>query len=174
MKRKLIKLYDVILCTAFGAGFWPWGPGTMGAVVGVILWWLASLVLPYKALIIATVLAIAVVTVVSIPSINRLERKWGPDPSRVVIDEVVGVWVCLLLVPKPMPWAMPYFTTWYWIIAAFVLFRLLDIFKPLPFIRRMEQLPRGLGVMMDDVVAGIVGALIMACAQLCILEFLVP
>ena len=58
--------------------------------------------------------------------------------------------------------------------AAFVLFRLLDIFKPLPFIRRMEQLPRGLGVMMDDVVAGIVGALIMACAQLCILEFFVP
>jgi len=168
MKEKFIRNYDIVLCTAFGAGFWPWGPGTMGSLVGILLWWLASLVLPHTALVITTAVACVIVTAISIPSINRLERIWGPDPSRVVIDEVVGVWICLTAVPENVAWSQPYFTPWYWVLAAFILFRAFDILKPPP-IRQMEKLPGGLGVMMDDIVAGLAGVVVMISAQLFIL-----
>jgi phosphatidylglycerophosphatase A len=84
---------------------------------------------------------------------NRLEPYWGEDPSRVVVDEMVGVWLSLLAVP---PTERGY---WY-ALAAFVLFRLLDIAKPLG-IRRMERLKGGVGVMMDDVLAGVYGFIIL-------------
>ena len=75
---------------------------------------------------------------------DRLEPYWGEDPSRVVVDEMVGVWIALLAAPAG---SIGYG------VAAFALFRLLDIFKPLG-IRRMESLPGGIGVMMDDILAG--------------------
>ncbi|MGI4884528.1 MAG: phosphatidylglycerophosphatase A family protein [Janthinobacterium lividum] len=75
---------------------------------------------------------------------QRVEAHWGKDNYRVVIDEVAGMWVGLLLVPITGPR----------LLAGLVLFRFFDIVKPL-FIRKMEQLPGGVGVMMDDVLAGL-------------------
>ena len=69
-----------------------------------------------------------------------LEPYWGEDPSRVVVDEMVGVWITLLAAPAGHVW---------YGLAAFVLFRFFDILKPLG-IRRMENLPGGVGVMMDE------------------------
>ncbi|MEC8909441.1 MAG: phosphatidylglycerophosphatase A, partial [Chloroflexota bacterium] len=69
------------------------------------------------------------------------------DPKRAVWDEVAGMWITCLLLPKTLPW----------LAAAFLVFRVLDILKPWP-IRRLEGLPGGLGIMADDVVAGVVGA----------------
>jgi phosphatidylglycerophosphatase A len=68
----------------------------------------------------------------------------GKDSYRVVIDEVAGMWVSLLFVPITTPT----------LVAGLVLFRFFDITKPL-YIRRMEKLPGGVGVMMDDVLAGV-------------------
>ena len=68
----------------------------------------------------------------SIWAANKLETYWGEDPSRVVVDEMVGVWIPLLAVPNDDRWF------WY-VIAAFALFRIFDIAKPLG-IRRMESL----------------------------------
>ena len=76
---------------------------------------------------------------------NKLETYWGEDPSRVVVDEMVGVWIALLAAPSGNVW---------YALGAFALFRLFDIFKPLG-IRRMESFPGGFGVMMDDILAGI-------------------
>lgn len=152
--KQVIDFYDKTLATAFGAGYWPWGPGTMGAAMGVFLWWLASLVLNYQALFFATMAAAVLVTLISVPSINRLEQVWGPDPSRVVIDEVVGVWICLLAVPYQ---AQP---LWPWVLGAFLLFRFFDIVKPLG-VRSMEKLPGGWGVMADDILAGFYGAFVL-------------
>ena len=158
--NKVTDFYDKVLATALGAGYWPWGPGTMGAAVGVLLWWLASLALSPQNLLIATIIAIVFVTLISVPSINRLERQWGEDPSRVVIDEVAGVWVVLLGVPhaalaggSPVP-------LWGWVLSAFILFRFFDIVKPLG-VRKMESLPGGWGVMADDLLAGVYGYIIL-------------
>ena len=69
------------------------------------------------------------------------------DPSRVVIDEWLGVWVAVLFLPKEWPW----------LVAGFALFRLLDILKPIG-IRRLERLHGGIGIMADDAAAGLVAA----------------
>ncbi len=75
---------------------------------------------------------------------QRVEPHWGKDSSRVVIDEVAGMWVSMLLLPVTGPR----------LLVGLVLFRFFDILKPL-FIRDMEKLPGGVGVMMDDVLAGV-------------------
>ena len=81
----------------------------------------------------------------SIPlSAQKLEPEWGHDPSRITVDELVGVWVAMLGVP----------VNWLNLLLAFGLFRLFDIWKPLG-IRKLEKLPGGWGVMVDDVAAGV-------------------
>ena len=74
----------------------------------------------------------------------------------------MGVWICLLAVPNE-PWGATRF--WIYVVMAFALFRLFDIFKPLG-IRKMESLPGGWGVMMDDILSGIYGLIVMmVCRQ---------
>ena len=77
------------------------------------------------------------------------------DASEVVIDELVGQWIALLVVPLD----------WRWWLTAFVLFRLFDVVKPGP-VRTAERLPGGLGVMADDVVAGVLVAILLLVVQL--------
>jgi len=81
---------------------------------------------------------------------DRVEPDWGKDSYRVVIDEVAGMWVSLLFVPITMPR----------LLVGLVLFRFFDITKPL-YIRNMEKLPGGAGVMLDDVLAGIYANVLM-------------
>lgn len=81
---------------------------------------------------------------------KKLEPEWGHDPSRIVVDELVGVWVAMLGVP----------VSWLNLLLAFGLFRLFDIWKPLG-IRKLERLPSGWGVMMDDVAAGVMAGVCM-------------
>ena len=84
---------------------------------------------------------------------QRVEPRWGKDSSRVVIDEVAGMWISMLFVPLTEPY----------LLAGFVLFRFFDIVKPF-FIRDMEKLPGGVGVMMDDVLAGLYANLLLQAA----------
>jgi phosphatidylglycerophosphatase A len=90
----------------------------------------------------ALLLTIAVIAL-GIWSSNKVEPIWGKDHNRVVIDEVAGMFISLLFVPVTMSY----------ILTAFILFRFFDIVKPL-FIRRLESLPGGWGVMADDILAG--------------------
>ena len=144
-------MLPVIIGTGFGSGFWPWGPGTAGALLATLIWIGLSYVFTPLYLLIATLLLIAVFTPLGIWADNRLESYWGEDPSRVVVDEMVGVWIPLL-VATPFVWWEP------WV--AFLLFRFFDIVKPLG-IRRMEDFPGGLGVMLDDILAGVYSAVIL-------------
>lgn len=145
---------DVIIGTAFGAGYWPWGPGTAGAAMGTVVWYLCAMAIPdYRLTLLATALATVIVTLVSIAPINRLEKSWGADPSKVVVDEVVGVWVTLLAVPATMEW--------YYILGAFLLFRLMDITKPLGCRWLDNNIHGGWGVMLDDLLAGVYGAIVL-------------
>ena len=141
----------MLIGTGFGSGFSPVAPGTAGALLAFVVWYVLSFMLSAVALWWLTIALILVFTVAGVWAANRLERVWGEDPSRVVVDEMVGTWIALLAAPAGHLW---------YGLAAFGLFRLFDIWKPLG-IRRMEDLPRGIGVMMDDVLSGVYGLIVL-------------
>lgn len=133
-----------LIGSGFGSGYWPWGPGTAGAALATAIWFACSWVISGTALMALTLVLILVFQVLGIWSANKLEPYWGEDPSRVVVDEMVGVWIALLAAPSGHL---------YYGLAAFVLFRFFDMVKPFG-VRHMEKMGGGKGVMMDDVLAG--------------------
>lgn len=151
------SIFDIAIATGFGSGFWPWGPGTAGAAMATLMWIILSLCVDFTYLQIITAVCVIVFTLASIAPINRLEGKWGEDPSKVVVDEMVGVWICLLAIPSA--------TNWYYIAAAFCLFRILDIIKPLGIRYIDDNIKGGWGVMLDDILAGVYGAIIILIAR---------
>lgn len=154
MTRNKPTTTDIIIGTALGAGYWPWGPGTAGAVAGMLVWIvIAHFVTDHNLLLGITAAISTVATIVSIAPINRLEKYWGEDPSRVVIDEVVGVWIALLAVPETREW--------YFVLLALVLFRFMDITKPLGCRWLDRNIHGGWGVMLDDILAGTYAALVL-------------
>ncbi len=141
------KPLAVAIASVGGAGFFPVGPGTVGSLVGLLCFVFLYYLLPgygYSFHLAMTLLTVLLYFLGQWAS-NEVEEIWGHDPSKVVIDEFVGQWIALLFLPySPVIF-----------VAGFVLFRLFDITKPWP-ISRMEGLPRGTGVMMDDVFAGLI------------------
>lgn len=135
------------IATGFGSGYCPFAPGTAGAALAVILWYIASLFTSSMCLAGITFLCVIVFTWCGIIASSAVEQIWGKDPSKVVIDEMVGVWIPLLAVPDND-------YKYGYALAAFILFRLFDIFKPLG-IRQMENFKGGVGIMMDDILSGI-------------------
>lgn len=141
----------MLIGSGFGSGFSPVAPGTAGALLATLIWFLLAAVIPDCAVWWTTLFLAVLFTPLGVWAANKLEPYWGEDPSRVVVDEMVGVWIVLLAAPVGDAWMG---------LAAFLLFRFFDIYKPLG-IRRMESLPRGIGVMMDDILAGIYGLIVL-------------
>ena len=139
------------IATFFGIGRLRPGPGTYASAVTTALWWLGARGLtPEHQFYVAILLAI-VVTAVGIPAATRVARATGiEDPSFVVIDEVAGQLITLIAAPL----------RWQTLLAGFILFRVFDIIKPTP-LRRLEKIPEGAGIMLDDVGAGIYGFIVM-------------
>lgn len=154
---KNLPFYHQLITTGLGVGFCPFGPGTMGALLAVLVWYVLSLQFGYPNLMYITLGLSVAFTFIGAWSSGIAERYWGEDPSRVVIDEVVGQWITLLAVPAVFHW-------WH-VLAAFLLFRFFDIVKPLG-VRRMEALRGGWGIMADDVLAGIYGAIVLSLINL--------
>lgn len=150
---KNVSTIHKIVATGFGSGYSPIAPGTAGAALAVILWYVASLFISHAYLTGATLLCVIVFTWWGIIASSAVKKIWGEDPSRVVIDEMVGVWIPLLAVPDND-------YKYGYALAAFILFRLFDIFKPLG-IRRMEDFKGGVGIMMDDILSGIYSLIIL-------------
>ena len=148
-------LWAWLTATFFGAGLLKPGPGTYGSIAALLLWLAAAHALhPTRAaLAIGTALAAIAATLIGIPAATIVARESGrEDPGIVVIDEVAGQLFTLILCPPDWPHA----------ILALILFRLFDIFKPWP-IRKLESLPAGTGIMLDDVAAGLFALI---CVQL--------
>jgi phosphatidylglycerophosphatase A len=144
-------LWAWTLSTFFGAGYLKPGPGTYGSVAAVLLWYAAAHIFPPTglSLAIATTLAALIITAVGIPASTIVAREASrKDPGFVVIDEVAGQLFALILLPPD----------WQHAVLALLLFRIFDIFKPWP-IRKLEALPEGTGIMLDDVAAGILALL---------------
>jgi phosphatidylglycerophosphatase A len=144
-------IWATLTATFFGIGRIKPGPGTWGSIATVLLWAAATSQIPLAQRTWATIVAAAVVTLVGIPAATRVARaSGGKDPQFVVIDEVAGQLVALISVPLG----------WKTFLAGLILFRTFDILKPFP-IRRLEQLPEGTGIVVDDLGAGVYALVIM-------------
>jgi phosphatidylglycerophosphatase A len=133
--------------TFFGTGLLKPGPGTWGSLAAAALWYLAARAThpTTTSLAIGTGIAAVAATLIGIAAGSIIEREGGrEDPGFVVIDEVAGQWIALVACPVEIRHAL----------LAFALFRLFDIVKPWPA-RQLERLHGGLGIMMDDVAAGV-------------------
>jgi len=138
--RSVLSLAAQLVATGAGSGYAPFAPGTAGSLVGLLLFWPLSR-LPFAGQVGVTVALFLLGTLAAAHLASRLGIK---DPGIVVVDEVVGQWVSLLLLPlTPLT-----------VVLGFLLFRLLDVLKPWPA-RDFERLPGGWGIMADDVMAGI-------------------
>lgn len=148
-----MKFLARLISTGLGIGYSPIAPGTMGALVIAILYWFAPpITLPVLlgVILILTMLGIPCATITEREMIRLVGDERGEDPSIVIIDEIIGMLVTLIAIPK----------TGKLLLLAFLLFRFFDIVKPFP-IRKVEQLPEGWGIVFDDVVAGIYANLVL-------------
>jgi phosphatidylglycerophosphatase A len=138
------------LATWFGCGYFPLGPGTAGALAAVLIaaalhfWWGLG-----RLTLLGLVLALLFPAILASTRTARLLGQ--EDPGLVVVDEVLGQWVTLLGAVN---------VNWKALLAGFIFFRIFDIWKPWP-LRKLERLPEGIGIVADDLAAGIYGALIL-------------
>ena len=136
-----------LLAFGFGAGLSPKAPGTMGTIVAVLIYLLLPSMPPiiYAGLVLLSF-------VFGIWICGKTAEDLGVhDHGGIVWDEFVGYWVTMFMAPSGL----------FWVLLGFVLFRLLDIFKPWPIKWADKELAGGLGIMLDDVLAGIMAALCM-------------
>jgi phosphatidylglycerophosphatase A len=128
-----------VLASVFGAGYSPVASGTVGSLVTAVAIWL----LPFTTVRLAVTLV--VVTLIGLWAGSRVERVLGrKDPGVIVIDEVAGMLLSVIGLPRSIPV----------LVTAFLLFRLFDIWKPFPA-RESQALTGGMGVMVDDLIAGL-------------------
>ncbi|MBI9070333.1 MAG: phosphatidylglycerophosphatase A [Melioribacteraceae bacterium] len=135
-----INFVEKIIGSGFFSGYIPFAPGTMGSLVGLGIFMIPGFENPTLMLSL-----ILVFTLMGVYVANKFEQVYGKDPSICVVDEIIGTWISLLFLPKEI----------FVIAVAFIIWRLLDIFKPPP-IGLMEKISGGWGIMLDDIVAGLI------------------
>ncbi len=140
----------VILATGAYVGYIPYASGTMGSILGVgIVWMLRSVPLTLYV-ILSLVLGAGGVWASKVAS-QHFKRM---DASQIVIDEIVGFMITMLAIPR----------TGYWLVLAFIVFRFFDIVKPFP-INLLNRIHSGWGIMLDDVLAGVFGNIVLHLAM---------
>jgi phosphatidylglycerophosphatase A len=151
-----------LIATFFYVGLIRPAPGTWGSAAAIPVAWLIHVAGGFPALALAT---IAVFFIGWYATIGHTRGKENHDPGEIVIDEVVGMWIALLPLSAGLwhagadPWIFPY-PGW---IGAFVMFRLFDIRKPGP-VGWADRKSTALGVMLDDVIAGVMAAIVVTAA----------
>ncbi|MGK0674657.1 MAG: phosphatidylglycerophosphatase A [Halothiobacillaceae bacterium] len=149
--RQVLRDPVLFLAHGLGSGLVPAAPGTFGTLVALLPWFLlAQLALP---------LYLGVVLLAAIAGVwlcGEAARKMGrEDPGSIVWDEWVGVWIALTGLPLQWPW----------ILAGLVAFRMFDILKPWPVGWLDRRFHGGLGIMLDDIAAGIMAAVCLQTAM---------
>jgi phosphatidylglycerophosphatase A len=139
------------IASGFGSGFSPIASGTVGSAIAILPWLaLRNLDVAIYAVVLAVAFAIGIGCADRVIRVLQVE-----DPGVVVWDEFVGQWIALLpLVVAPRGWP--------WIVAGFVLFRLFDVWKPWPASWADRSVKGGFGTMLDDVIAGLYAAVVLA------------
>lgn len=142
-----IPFFPKLISTFFYVGYIPFAPGTFGSIAAFAIYFPLMMLNQWMIYLAAIIL----VTLAGVWASGVTERTGGiSDPSYVVIDEVAGQLITLFLLPF----------SWKILIAGFFLFRIFDIIKPFPG-RRAEKLHGGWGIMMDDVIAGVYGNIVL-------------
>jgi phosphatidylglycerophosphatase A len=153
--RPRLPLTDpaVLVATGFGSGLLRPAPGTWGSLLALAAWWWALSEQAPLVQLAAAALVFALGTWLT----DVVDRRYGVgDDPRIVVDEVAGLWLALLGAPATPAGAL----------AGFVLFRVFDIAKPWPIRWAERRLPGALGVMADDVVAGLAALIVLQLAFL--------
>jgi phosphatidylglycerophosphatase A len=144
-----------VWATGLWTGFFPVAPGTTGSLLAIALYCWAPW-LPLGAdghLGVVPVVALVLLTASGVWASGPAEREFGEDGGPIVVDEIIGQWITVAgLVPTPAV-----------AVLGFLIFRVLDVFKPFPA-NRSQRLRGGWGVMADDVIAGIYGAVLLRLA----------
>ncbi len=145
-----MKSLSKIIATFFGAGYFPVAPGTLTSLIVVLLYkfYLHSLSWPFYLLLLFLLFLVGIFTSTK----YSLEIK-KHDPRRIVIDEAFGQLLVLFQIGES--WG----TGWLPLLTCFLLFRIFDIIKPFP-IKKVEMLPEGWGIVMDDLVAAVYAGVI--------------
>lgn len=165
LKPKTALDYFALAVTTFGVGYLPLMPGTFGSLVGVGIYflirqfelsgevllaangWQAARVEAWQHVV--NLVAFLLFCLLGIWAANRATRLFrNKDPQQAVVDEIIGQLIVFLFVPFNIGWQF--------VLAGFVLFRLFDIWKPYP-IDSLQNLPAGIGVCADDILAGVYG-----------------
>ncbi len=133
-----LNFFENLLGSGFYTGYIPFASGTFGSLAGLIIFWIPGFEKPF-----ILIPAIILFTFYGIYVGSKFEVKYGKDPAECTIDEVVGMWISLILLPKTIIMSF----------VAFLIWRIFDIIKPYPA-GKLEDLKGGLGIMMDDVAAG--------------------
>lgn len=111
-----IPIIHQLIASGFGSGYSPIAPGTAGAFLAMLIWWAYATLLNDSHLVFLCTLSFVIIfTVLGTWSASVAEKYWGKDPSKVVIDEMVGTWIALLAVTSHLQWG--------YMLAAFLLFR---------------------------------------------------
>lgn len=145
----MIKTANKIIATFFYSGYFPVAPGTFGSLVALIVWLLFPTIIGLKTGILVLTLFLGFYATSNVT--RGLEVR---DPGFIVIDEVVGMWITLLLID------IFFEPNLKWPIIGFFLFRAFDIIKPYP-ISASENLGGSLGIMLDDILAGLFSAIVL-------------
>jgi phosphatidylglycerophosphatase A len=139
-----------LLATWFGCGYFPKGPGTVGSLAALAIAYLLVTFGGWNQAHLAILSLVALGPAIWAADVTA-QASGLKDPGIVVIDEVAGQWITLIGVTR---------FTWLGWVLALVLFRLFDIWKPYP-VRRLERLAGGVGIVADDALAGVYGAVIL-------------
>lgn len=146
--KQLLRSPTLMLAFGFGSGLAPKAPGTMGTLAAIPLWWLLAQ-LPLASYL----MVVLVSAIIGIYICGAAAKTLGVhDHGGIVWDEFVGFWIAMAALP----------VTWTSVILGFVLFRLFDILKPWPISWLDKKVSGGFGIMIDDVIAGLAAAGIIA------------
>jgi len=156
---ELLRHPELLIGSGFGSGLAPLAPGTVGSLAALLPWWLWLRHLPPLLYLLILLLACAVGVVVCSQASRRTRQT---DPSWLVWDEFAGCWLTLFALPQGWPA----------LIMAVGLFRAFDILKPWPIQVLERRLPRGWGVMADDLMAAMLSWLILHTLALPVFEWL--
>ncbi|MHB8906976.1 MAG: phosphatidylglycerophosphatase A family protein [Melioribacteraceae bacterium] len=134
-----INFLEKLLGSGFYTGYIRFASGTWGSLAALIIYLVPGFENPSLMIFL-----ISLFILIGVPIGDKFEALYGKDPKECTIDEVVGMWITLLFLPKKI----------WWIVLAFLIWRAMDIVKPFPA-RKLESIKGGWGIMLDDVMAAI-------------------
>lgn len=133
------NIVEKIIGSGFFTGYVKKASGTFGSLAGLVIYLIPGFENPSIMIFFITLFIM-----IGVPIARKFESVYGEDPKEYTNDEIIGMWITLLFIPKKI----------WWIILGFFIFRILDIIKPFPA-KQLESVKNGWGVLLDDIAAGI-------------------